>query len=63
MMLLKSFHPSAALYFSIVPWGTYNIALLNVFWEKVLESDIFPVILNGFSIREMTVGISAPLNA
>ena len=32
----KSFHPSVALYLSIVPFGTYNVASLKVFWEKVL---------------------------
>ena len=59
----KSLQPPVALYFSIVPFGTYSVALTNVLYVKILSSDALPSIVNGFSIREMTVGISTPLNA
>ena len=55
----KSLQPTDALYLSIVPIGTYNVALLNVLSVKVLSLDVLPFIENGFSISEIIVGISA----
>ena len=54
----KSFQPSVALYLLIVPFGTYNVALLKVFLLNVS----YPI-LNGFVISEITVEIFAPANA
>jgi hypothetical protein len=56
----KSVHPSVSLYLSIVPMGTYSLALSKVFWEKILSNDVFPKIANGFSISEITVEKSQP---
>ena len=59
----KSFHPSVALYLSTVPLGTYSVALRKVFWLKVLLLSVFPVIMNGLSINEITIGRSHPAKA
>ena len=53
----KSFHPLVALYFSIVPIGTYSVTLLKTSKSKVLFISalfIFPEISNGFSISDIT---------
>jgi hypothetical protein len=43
----------------MVPTGTYNVELLNVLSEKELYFEFLPYIVDGFSISETTMGISA----
>jgi hypothetical protein len=52
----KSFQPSVDLYMSIVPSGTYSVALLKVSSVKILSSDVLPFIVNGLFINEITIG-------
>jgi hypothetical protein len=59
-MNTKFCHHEVALYLSIEPSGTYNVALLTVFFENV--SDVI-LVLNGFSIKETTNGMSHASNA
>ena len=59
----KSFQPSVALYLLIVPFGTYNVALLNVSSVKILDPDVLPSIANGFSINEIILVICVLKNA
>ena len=54
----KSFQPAVDLYLLIVPFGTYKVEFKKVFFVNA-----FSYISNGFVIREITVGISAPSNA
>ena len=48
-MFLKFFHPSVALYWATVPFGTYNVAL-----EYVSESNVSSLMANGFASIEVT---------
>jgi len=53
-MNMKSFQPVVALYLLKVPTGTWSVALLYVFVENDLLLLDFPIIVNGFSMKEKT---------